>query len=385
MHPPRSSRIKPFLAMETLRAANERAATGAEVLHLELGEPGGGAPRTALRAAEEAMTRGNIGYTDAFGIPSLREGIARLYADWYGLDLPSSRIAVTSGASGGFVLAFLAAFDAGDRVAVADPGYPCYRNTLAALDMEVVRVETRLEHGFQPTIDDLEALDGPLHGLVIASPANPTGSMIDDIRLAEITRWCERRGVRLISDEIYHGITYDRPATTVLSHGSSAVVVNSFSKFFCMTGWRIGWLVLPEDLLLPVERLAQNLYISPSTIGQHAAAGALMARDELRGRIHGYRTNRDIVLQALAEAGIDELAPAQGAFYIYAHIGHLTRDSVSFCRKLLERTGVAVTPGVDFDPVSGNEYIRLSFAGDEASVRRAAELLAPALAQGKPL
>ena len=375
MQPSKRSGINPFLAMDVLRAANARAASGHEVLHLELGEPGGGAPAAALQAAHAAMTSGPVGYTDALGLAPLRQAIAGLYADWHDITIPAERIAVTAGASGGFVLSFLAAFDPGDRVAVADPGYPCYRNTLAALGIETVRIATDIEHGFQPTVAMLEAVEGPLHGIVIASPANPTGSMIAETELRAVAEWCRRRRVRIIADEIYHGITYDQPASTVLHHELDAVVVNSFSKFFCMTGWRIGWLVLPDELVAPVERLAQNLFISPSGVGQHAALGALGAQKELRQRIESYRANRTLLLNALSQAGIENIAPADGAFYIYADIGHLTDDSVAFCERLLEETGIALTPGLDFDPVRGGRYVRFSFAGESAVVEKASQRL----------
>lgn len=373
VQPSERGRIKAFLAMDVLRAANARQASGERVLHLELGEPGGGAPESVTEAAARAMRGRATGYTNAFGIDELRAGIADLYGRWHDLAIDRGRIAVTAGASGGFVLAFLAAFDPGDRVAVADPGYPCYRNTLEALGIEVVRIEAKAENGFQPTVADLEALARPVHGLVIASPANPTGSMIGADDLAAIVQWCERSGTRLVSDEIYHGITFDRPAETVLRHTDNAIIVNSFSKFFAMTGWRIGWLVLPDDLVAPVERLAQNLYISASTVGQHAALAALSAEAEYRRRLDVYRRNRDILLAGLTGAGLDRIAPAEGAFYAYAHIGAYSDDSIAFCSRLLAGTGIAITPGVDFDPVRGHEFVRFSYAGDTADIEEACE------------
>ena len=359
--------------MDVLRSANLRAASGKEVLHLELGEPAGGAPSAAIKAAQAAMGERNLGYTDAFGIAELRDGVADLYRRWHGIEVPPSRIAITAGASGGFVLAFLAAFDPGSRVAVADPSYPCYRNTLEALGIEVVRIEARLENGFQPTIADLEALSGTIDGVVIASPANPTGSMIDEGHLEALASWCQSKGVRLVSDEIYHGIVFGEEAGTVLRHNESAIVVNSFSKFFAMTGWRIGWLVVPKDLQRAVERLAQNLYISPSTIGQYAALGALSAEDELRERLNIYRNNRTIILEMLARCGLDRCAPADGAFYAFADVSRLTDDSVQFCQTLLNETGIAITPGVDFDPIRGKHFVRFSFAGETQSVETAAK------------
>ncbi|MEZ5838855.1 MAG: aminotransferase class I/II-fold pyridoxal phosphate-dependent enzyme [Geminicoccaceae bacterium] len=374
MQPSQRSRISPFLAMDVLREANAREAAGGTVLHMELGEPGGGAPPSVIEAATRCLRERPVGYTNAFGIGELREGIADLYRRWHGTTVATERIAVTAGASGGFVLAFLAAFDKGDRVAVADPSYPCYRNTLEALGIEVVRMEAKLENGFQPTLAELDALvvrEGAIDGLVIASPANPTGSMIGDDDLAAIAHWCDAQDARLVADEIYHGITYERPATTVLRHTDNAIVVNSFSKFFAMTGWRIGWLVLPADLTAAVERLGQNLYISASAIGQHAAIAALKAEAELRPRVDIYRKHRDLVLASLARAGIDRIAPAEGAFYAYADIGRYSDDSIGFCSRLLADTGIAITPGVDFDPVRGHRFVRFSFAGETGQIERA--------------
>jgi len=373
----RRGRIDAFLAMDVLAAANARQAAGAPVLHLEVGEPAGGAPPEALQTAQAALANAHLGYLDARGLPDLRRRIARLYLEWYGLAIDADHVVVTSGASAGFVLAFLAAFDHGQRVALADPGYPCYRNTLAALGITPVRIATAIEDGFQPTIAQLEALDGPLHGLILASPANPTGSLIGAGRMAELTGYCEARGIRIVSDEIYHGLTYQTVATSALQHSAQAIVVNSFSKFFGMTGWRVGWLVLPDSLIRNVEKLAQNLYISTSAIGQHAALGAFAAEARMRQRITTYARNRQCLLDGLRQAGIERLAPADGAFYVYADVGQLTDDSVAFCRAALEATDVAFTPGVDFDPARGQRFVRFSFAADEAVIREAVERLVP--------
>lgn len=373
--PSRRSRIAPFIVMEVMAAANARAARGGDVLHLEVGEPGGGPPVSALAAARAAIERGDLGYTEALGIPPLRQRIARHYREWYGLDVPVERVAVTAGASGAFILAFLAAFDADARVAVAEPGYPAYRNILGALDIEVVPLLATEATRFQPTPELLNSAGGRLDGLVVASPANPTGTMLHAHELATLAAWCKERGTRIVSDEIYHGITYEAPATTVLQLAPDAIVVNSFSKYFCMTGWRLGWLVLPEDLVQPVTRLAQNLFISPPTIAQHAALGALEAGTELDARVARYRRNRDALATALCRGGVDRLAPAEGAFYLYADVSRFTDDAVGLCRTVLEETGVAITPGVDFDPPRGHHYVRLSFAGDEATVAEAGRRL----------
>ena len=376
MKPSRRSEIAPFIVMEVLAAANARAAAGAEVLHLEVGEPGGGAPPSALRAARRALAEAPLGYSEAFGLPVLRERLARHYRERYGLDLPPTRIALTVGASGAFVLAFLAAFDVGDRVALAEPGYPAYRNILKALGIEAVPLPVGFAERFQPTPELLERA-GPLDGLIVASPANPTGTMLDSAELARLASWCRERNVRLVSDEIYHGITYDRPADTVLRHDDRAIVVNSFSKYFCMTGWRLGWIVLPEDLLQPALRLAQNLFIAPPTISQHAALGAFDDLPLLDARIEGYRRNRDRILTALAEAGLARVAPPDGAFYVYLDIGGLGADATQLSRRMLEEIGVATTPGNDFDPAHGHRFLRLSFAAEEATVAEACRRLVP--------
>ena len=377
----RRGQIPPFIVMEVLKAANERAAGGAEVLHLEVGEPGAGAPPKALAAAEAALRQAGLGYTEALGLPALRRRIARHYAEWYGLELEPDRVAVTAGASGAFILGFLAAFDAGDRVAVPVPGYPAYRNILKALDVEVVPVPVDAATRFQPTAEQLAALGGPLHGLVLASPANPTGTMLREPDLLSLAAFCRERSIRLIVDEIYHGITYEDRPGTALAAAPEAMLVNSFSKYFCMTGWRLGWLILPPALVQPVERLAQNLFISPSTIAQHAALGAFDDQIELDRRIEGYRRNRDRLVAAFTRAGLRHMAPPDGAFYLYVDMAEITADAVALCREILEATGVAVTPGVDFDEDRGHHFIRLSFAGDPAIVEEAARRLEQYLTQ----
>lgn len=376
----RRSAIQPFLVMQVLAAANARAAAGGNVLHLEVGEPTGGAPEAALAAARQALNAPALGYSEAFGLRPLRTAIADHYAAAHGVAVAPDRIAVTAGASGGFILAFLAAFDAGERVALAEPGYPAYRNILKALDIDVVPIPTTAANGFQPTLAELEPLAGAIDGLIIASPANPTGTILPADRLAAIAQWCDRHGVRLISDEIYHGITYDTPATTALACAKDAVIVNSFSKYWGMTGWRIGWLVLPDDLVEPVERLAQNLFISPSAIGQHAALGALDAHAELDRRVLAYAQNRRVLLDALPAMGLDRIAPPDGAFYIYADIARFGMDATAFCSRLLADTGVAITPGDDFDTIRGARFVRLSFAGAPSTIEQAVERLGPWLA-----
>lgn len=374
--PSARSAIAPFIVMDVLAAANARAAAGVDVLHLEVGEPAGGAPPGALAAAAAALAQGPCGYTEAFGLPALRRRLAEHYRAWYDIEVAPARIATTMGASGAFILAFLAAFDEGARVAVAEPGYPAYRNILAALGIEVVPLPTTLENRFQPTPEILDRIMGPIDGLVLASPANPTGTMLGPAELARLAAWCQQRGVRIVSDEIYHGITYEAPASSILAFSQDAVVVNSFSKFFCMTGWRLGWLVLPEDLIEATCRLAQNLFISAPTLSQHAALGAFADLALLRARVESYRHNRACLVQALEAGGLSRMASVDGAFYLYVDVSGLTDDSVSFCRRLLDEAGVAATPGVDFDPGRGTSFVRFSFAGPRGDIERAADRLA---------
>jgi aspartate/methionine/tyrosine aminotransferase len=367
--------VAPFIVMDVLREANARAARGESVLHLEVGQPSTPAPKAVIAAARRALDEDRIGYTEAFGLPGLRARIARHYRESYGVEAPAARIVVTTGSSSGFVLAFLAAFDAGDRVALAAPGYPAYRNILAALGIEPVPVETGPETRFQPTPEILERLGGRLDGLIVASPANPTGSMIPRADLERLAGWARARGVRLVSDEIYHGIVYGEAGETALAFEPEAIVVNSFSKYYSMTGWRLGWMVVPESLARAVECLTQNLYISPPTLSQLAGIAAFDCRDELDASVARYAENRRLLLGELPKAGFDRLAPADGAFYIYADVGRLTNDSAEFCRRMLAETGVAATPGVDFDPARGNRFVRFSFAGATADMAEAARRL----------
>lgn len=369
------SDVAPFYVMEVMKAAARRQAAGGDVLHLEVGQPSTPAPRGVLAAATQALQSNRLGYTDANGVPELRSRIARHYLDRLEIAVNEERIAVTVGASGGFVLATLAAFDEGDRVAMTRPGYSAYRNILRALGIEVVEVPVGPETRFNPTPDHLEELL-PLDGLVTASPSNPTGTILTETELADLTNFCEGHGIRLIADEIYHGITYgDKPAPTALAGSDHAVVVQSFSKYFSMTGWRLGWLVLPEELIRPVERLAQNLFISPPTLSQLAGVAAFDCTEELDVNVARYATNRQILIDGLVGAGIDRIAPADGAFYIYADVTHLTNDSKELSRQWLEQIGVAATSGIDFDPVDGHRFIRFSYAESTADVTEAADRL----------
>ena len=371
----RRGQIDPFIVMDVMRAANAHAAGGAEVLHLEVGQPGTPAPQGVLAAAHRALDSNRIGYTDAFGIAELRHGLAGHYRSFYDLDVPDERIVITTGSSGGFLLAFLAAFDAGDRVALAAPGYPAYRNILTALGIEPVLLETGAGDRYQPTPALLDKVEGQLHGLIVASPSNPTGTMLDRAHLSALVDYCAARDIRLVSDEIYHGIGYGMKPESALSLSDTAVVINSFSKYFSMTGWRLGWMVLPDDLLRPVECLAQNFFISPPTLSQMAATAVFDCHDELRANVANYARNRDVLLERLPLAGFDQLAPADGAFYIYADVGQLTNDSPEFCRRMLFEADVAATPGVDFDPLRGHRFVRFSFAGPHHEIVAAADRL----------
>jgi aspartate/methionine/tyrosine aminotransferase len=370
----------PFMVMDVIAAANARQAAlpagSPHIIRMEVGQPGTGAPAGAVEAAQAALRSGHpLGYTEAFGLRSLRERIAAHARDWYGLDLPISRIAVTVGASGAFPLAFLAAFDRGDRIAMAAPFYPPYVNILTALGMEPVILEAGPETRFQPSVAMLEALDPPPDGVIVASPCNPAGTMLHRDELAAIAVWCDRNGVRLISDEIYHGLNYDSPIASAAEFSGSAVVVNSFSKYFSMTGWRIGWLVLPDDLVRPVECLAQNLFISAPYISQVAVEAAFDCEVELQANIARYRRSRDHLLAALPAAGFARLSPAEGAFYLFADISDRSNDSAGFCARMLLEAGVAASPGVDFDRTRGTRFVRFSYCGPEADMRQAAERL----------
>lgn len=371
----RRGHVPPFIVMDVMRAADERAALGAHVLHLEVGQPSTPAPSAVREAAVQAIGTNRLGYTGALGLPALRQRIARHYAECYGVAVDWQRVVITTGSSGAFVLAFLAAFDAGDRVAVAAPGYPAYRNILAALGIDVLSLPVGADSRFQPTPALLDALEDRPHGLILASPANPTGSMLDSASLGALAGWCRHHGVRLISDEIYHGITFGAPATTALASDESAIVVNSFSKYYAMTGWRLGWMVLPDELMRPVECLAQNLFIAPPSLSQHAAIAAFDCVEELDANVDRYARNRAVLLDGLPRANFRRLAPADGAFYLYAELDDADEDSIALSARMLAETDVAATPGVDFDPVRGHRFIRFCFAGSEQEMAEAVQRL----------
>jgi aspartate/methionine/tyrosine aminotransferase len=378
----RGAEAPPFLVMDVISAANARAASlppGAPgIIRMEVGQPSTGAPRGAAEAAIRALNTGApLGYTEAFGLVSLRERIARHYLDHYGLVVPARRIAVTMGASGAFPLAFLAAFDPGDAIAMAAPFYPPYANILQALGMRPQLLECDASTRFQPTVAMLEKLDPRPAGLIIASPCNPAGTMLAPDELAAIARWCHAEGVRLISDEIYHGLSWGTVAeSSAAAFSDSAVVVNSFSKYWSMTGWRIGWLVLPEDLIRPVECLAQNMFISAPHIAQVAAEAAMDCREELEGNKAAYARSRSALLAGLPRAGFDRIAAADGAFYLWCDVSALTNDSAAFSAAMLEGAGIAATTGLDFDRGRGGRFLRFSYCGREADMAAAPERLA---------
>lgn len=375
----RRSNVASFIVMDVMAAAAAAEAAGRHVVHMEVGQPGTPAPRLAREAVARALSTDTLGYTLALGLPELRARIARYYADTYGISIPAERVVVTAGSSAGFVLAFLALFDPGQRVALPSPGYPCYRQILSALGLTPSLVATNASDRWMPTVAALEAAASaaatPLSGFLVASPANPTGTMLTDERLAELAAFTSRRSIALISDEIYHGLTYGLPAATALAHSPDAIVINSFSKYFSMTGWRVGWMVVPEALIRPIERLAQNLYISPPAVSQVAALAAFDATDELEANKRVYDTNRRLLLAALSRLQLDEIAPADGAFYLYADVSRVTDDSLAFARRMLEETGVAVTPGLDFDADRGSRFLRFSYSRPTAEIEVAIDRL----------
>jgi aspartate/methionine/tyrosine aminotransferase len=373
----RGAEAPPFLVMDVISAANARAASlpaGAPgIIRMEVGQPGTGAPRGAAEAAIRALQAGApLGYTEAFGLLSLRERIARHYSDHYGLTVPARRIAVTMGASGAFPLAFLAAFDVGDAIAMAAPFYPPYANILQALGMRPQLLECDATTRFQPNVAMLEKLDPRPAGLIIASPCNPAGTMLAPDELAAIAGWCHGAGVRLVSDEIYHGLSWGTVAeSSATAFSESAIIVNSFSKYWSMTGWRIGWLVLPEDLIRPVECLAQNMFISAPHIAQVAAEAAMDCREELEGNKAAYARSRAALLAGLPDARFERIAAADGAFYLWCDVSALTNDSAAFSAAMLEGAGIAATTGLDFDRGRGRRFLRLSYCGPEADMAAA--------------
>ncbi|MBE0454199.1 pyridoxal phosphate-dependent aminotransferase [Roseovarius autotrophicus] len=360
MRPARRSKVDPFIVMDVMEAARRAEEAGQHIIHMEVGQPGTPAPEGARAALAQAMEDDALGYTVALGLPALRARIARHYKDWYGVDLDPARVVITPGSSGAFILAFTALFDAGDRVGIGAPGYPSYRQILRALDLVAVDIETSAENRLQPAPEDLRGRD--LAGLLVASPANPSGTMLNATALAALVGAAQEAGASFVSDEIYHGITYEGRATSALEITDDCYVINSFSKYFSMTGWRIGWMVVPEDHVRTIERLAQNLFICPSHASQIAALAAMDCTAELEANMAVYARNRALMLEGLPKAGFDRIAPPDGAFYVYADVRHLTDDSRALAAEILEHAGVAVTPGLDFDPARGAGTLRFSYA-----------------------
>ncbi|KQV40729.1 1-aminocyclopropane-1-carboxylate deaminase [Rhizobium sp. Root73] len=378
------SSVEPFHAMDVLAEATKRREAGYPVISMAVGQPSHPAPKAALEAARTALDHGRLGYTDALGTSSLRLAIARHYRTRYGVDIDPQRVAVTTGSSAGFNLAFLALFDPGDCVAIARPGYPAYRNILAALGLTVVEVEADAESGFTLTPQNLEAAakkaGRPLSGVLLASPANPTGTVTGRAGLKALASYCHDNNIAFISDEIYHGLTFAGEETTALAVTGEAVIINSFSKYYCMTGWRIGWMVLPESQVRAFERIAQSLYISPPELSQIAAEAALGCETELDVYKGSYSVNRDLLLKRLPEIGFTIASPMDGAFYAYADVSRFTNDSMDFARKMLAEINVAATPGLDFDPVEGHRMMRFSYAGARADMVDAMDRIARWLA-----
>jgi aspartate/methionine/tyrosine aminotransferase len=385
LKPSRRSDVPPFIVMDVMAAAAQREALGARVIHMEVGQPAAPAPSTAIKAAQAALAHGRIGYTETLGIPSLRARIAHHYKDTYDLALDPARVVVTTGSSGGFVLAFLSLFEPGDRVALANPGYPPYRHILSALGCEPVLIQTSEETRWALSAKSLiaEHRRKPLQGVVVASPANPTGTMMDADALSRLIAVAEAEGIRVISDEIYHGLDYAFAAETAANLSERTVVINSFSKYFCMTGWRVGWMVVPDSLIRSVERLQGNLAISVPTLAQFAAQAAFDGREEMETVKHSYEENRRILTEGLPKTGIDKFLPVDGAFYLYANIARFSDDSLDFAKRMLNEAGVAATPGIDFDPIDGKHFLRFCYAGPAGDMREAVERIGNWLSGGK--
>ncbi|KIN72207.1 pyridoxal phosphate-dependent aminotransferase [Sulfitobacter guttiformis] len=363
----RRSEVDPFIVMDVMQAAARAEAAGRHIIHMEVGQPGTGVPEPATRALSAAMAEGPLGYTVALGLPALRARIAKMYAEWYNVDLDPSRVVITSGSSAGFLLAFTALFDSGDRVGIGAPGYPSYRQILGALGMVPVDLPTAAENRFQPVPADFANMD--LRGLMVASPANPTGTMLDRSAMSALIDACHGTGASFISDEIYHGIEYEKKAVTALEITDECYVINSFSKYFSMTGWRVGWMVVPDDQVRVVERIAQNMFICAPHASQVAALAAMECGDTLEANMDVYRINRALMLEGLPQAGFDRIAPPDGGFYVYADVSAITHDSRALAAEILEKAGVAVTPGLDFDPLRGHTTLRFSYARSSDDIR----------------
>ena len=373
------SQVDPFIVMDVMEAARQAEEAGRDIIHMEVGQPGTGAPKGATEALARALEHDTLGYTVALGLPALRQRIARLYGEWYDVDLNQERVVITPGSSGGFILAFTALFDTGDRVGIGAPGYPSYRQILKALDLVPVDLPTAPEHRYQPVPADFAGMD--LAGLMVASPANPTGTMLDKGTLGALIGAAQGQGAAFISDEIYHGLEYEKKAVTALEISDDVYVINSFSKYFSMTGWRVGWMVVPEDHVRVLERIAQNMFICAPHASQVAALAAMDCDEELQGNLDVYRRNRALMQEGLPKAGFDKIAPPDGAFYFYADVSDLTDDSRAFAAEILDKAGVAVTPGLDFDPERGATTLRFSYARATSDIEEGLARLARFMAE----
>ena len=365
--------VDPFIVMDVMENARKAEEKGEDIVHMEVGQPGTPAPIEAQRQLIEKMKNDSMGYTVALGIPELRKRISQLYGDWYNLDLNPDRIIITSGSSAGFILSFSSLFDAKDRVGICSPGYPSYRQILKAQDLETVLIETKFENNFQPFVSDLKGLN--LSGVLIASPANPTGSMLNYNQLESLIKSSLEQNISFISDEIYHGIEYEKKATTALQITNQCYVINSFSKYFSMTGWRVGWMVVPEDHIRQIERLAQNMFICAPHASQIAALHALDCEDELKNNLDVYKENRKLMIKGLKDSGFSKISSPDGAFYIYADVSKFCDDSLEFANRVLKEAKVAITPGLDFDSNRGNSTIRFSYARSTEDIIKGLEKL----------
>ena len=365
------SNVDPFIVMDVMEAARKAESSGKNIIHMEVGQPGTPAPKLAKDFISKEISKNNLGYTVTLGLPSLRDRISKLYGEWYNLDISPDRIIITTGSSGAFILSFATLFNAGDRVGIASPGYPSYRQILKSQDLIPVDIQAKIENKFQPIPDDINSNN--LNGILVASPANPTGSMIDKKSLTNLINSAKENNASFISDEIYHGIQYENKPTSALEITDECYVINSFSKYFSMTGWRIGWMVVPENHVRQVERLSQNLFICPPHVSQLTALVAMDSKEELEQNIDIYKKNREILLEELPKAGLKTFSPPDGAFYIYIDISEFSNDSLKFCKDVLEKAGVAITPGLDFDQKRGNSTIRFSYARSTEDIKEGAE------------
>ena len=365
------SNVDPFIVMDVMEAARKAESSGENIIHMEVGQPGTAAPKLAKDFISKEISKNNLGYTVTLGLPSLRDRISKLYGEWYNLDISPDRIVITTGSSGAFILSFATLFNAGDRVGIASPGYPSYRQILKSQDLIPVDIQAKIENKFQPIPDDINSNN--LNGILVASPANPTGSMIDKKSLTNLINSAKENNASFISDEIYHGIQYENKPTSALEITDECYVINSFSKYFSMTGWRIGWMVVPENHVRQVERLSQNLFICPPHVSQLTALVAMDSKEELEQNIDIYKKNREILLEELPKAGLKTFSPPDGAFYIYIDISEFSNDSLKFCKDVLEKAGVAITPGLDFDQKRGNSTIRFSYARSTEDIKEGAK------------